>query len=68
MIAENVTKSEVSDAMVAVHRLKTANYINDNVADILFRCLSVIVDLQNFGEERKEIEPVLLINMSLDLA
>lgn len=58
MIAENVTKSEVSDAMVAVHRLKTANYINDNVADILFRCLSVIVDLQNFGEDRKEIEPV----------
>jgi len=58
MIAENVTKAEVSDAIVTVHRLKTANQINDNVADILFRCLSVIVDLQNFGDETRNVEPI----------
>jgi hypothetical protein len=58
MIAENVTKSEVSEAIVAVHKLKTSKQINDNIADILFRCLSVITDLQEFGEEKKTFEPV----------
>lgn len=58
MIAENVTKAEVSDALVAVHRLKTSKSIDENIADILFRCLSVIVDLQNFGDDTRNVEPV----------
>lgn len=58
MIEENVRRSEVSDAIVAVHKLKTSKQISDNIADILFRCLSVIVDLQNFGEDRCDIEQV----------
>lgn len=58
MITENVRRSELSDAIVAVHKLKTSKQINDNVADILFRCLSVIGDLQSFGECRDDVEPV----------
>lgn len=50
MITESVKKEELSEAILAVNKLKTSKLINDNIADILFRCLSVVSDLQNFGD------------------
>lgn len=58
MIVENVTKAELSEALLAVHRLKISKHISDRVADIMFRCISVVSDLQSFGEENEKMEPV----------
>lgn len=51
MIAKNITKQEVDLATAAIHKLISSEQIDDNTADILFRCLGVITDLQHFGEE-----------------
>lgn len=55
---ENITRKETTDALVAVNRLKAKKLISDNVSDILFRCISVVMFLQEYGNQEDEFEPV----------
>lgn len=64
MVFENITKEEVSEAIASVTRLKNEEYISCNVADILFRCLSVVSALQCFGE-KKHIQPNVATSVSV---
>lgn len=55
---ENVTRKETTDALIAVNRLKAKGLIKDDISDILFKCISVVMSLQEYGNEEYEFEPV----------
>jgi len=62
MITESVKKEELSEAILAVNRLKTSKLINDNIADILFRCLNVVSDLQSFEDSSEHGERDMIVH------